>query len=153
MAEFVQCMARGVAPGGTLFLVAHRPLDPCTGAPTGAANQLQVSVDKAVAALEPGVWELMVAEERVRASVAPGGSGGRGALRMRPSYVNFRPRPRGINCLKSLCSCSRSTGCITYPESRISRVSSHFPAASSGEASYPIRLLACHSVQKDRLDR
>ena len=47
---------------------------------------------------------------------------------------------------------ARSTGYITYAEPRISRVTSHFPAASSGEASHPIRLLACRSVQKDRLD-
>jgi hypothetical protein len=59
-------MARGVAPGGTLFLLGHRPIDPGTGAPTAAANQVQVSVEDAVAALDPEAWELVIAEERPR---------------------------------------------------------------------------------------
>ena len=42
----VQRLATGVAPGGTLFLVGHRPIDPATGAETAAAGQLQVSVDR-----------------------------------------------------------------------------------------------------------
>jgi hypothetical protein len=31
-------MATGVARGGTLFLVGHRPIDPATGAATAAAR-------------------------------------------------------------------------------------------------------------------
>lgn len=65
-------MSRGVAPGGTLFLVGHRPIDPGTGAATAAANQVQVSVEDAVAALDPDVWELVVAEERPRAVAGTG---------------------------------------------------------------------------------
>lgn len=62
----VRRMAAGVAPGGTLFLVGHRPIDPATGATTAAANQVQVSVEAAIAVLTPGDWELVVAEERPR---------------------------------------------------------------------------------------
>jgi hypothetical protein len=65
-------MANGVAPGGTLFLVGHRPIDPNTGAATAAANQTQVSVDAAKAALDSKVWELVVAEERPRAVAGSG---------------------------------------------------------------------------------
>jgi 2-polyprenyl-3-methyl-5-hydroxy-6-metoxy-1,4-benzoquinol methylase len=64
--EMVRRLAAGVAPGGTLFLVGHRPIDPATGAATAAADQVQVSVDTASAALDPGHWELIVAEERPR---------------------------------------------------------------------------------------
>lgn len=64
--EMVHRMADGVAPGGTLFMVGHRPIDPATGAKTAAAGQVQVSVESAVAALEPSRWELVVAEERPR---------------------------------------------------------------------------------------
>ena len=42
--EMVARMATGVARGGTLFLVGHRPIDPATGAATAAAGQVQVSV-------------------------------------------------------------------------------------------------------------
>jgi SAM-dependent methyltransferase len=64
--EMVQRMAAGVARGGTLFMVGHRPIDPATGAATAAAGQVQVSVEAAVAALDPDRWELVVAGERPR---------------------------------------------------------------------------------------
>ncbi|HEY6726345.1 MAG TPA: class I SAM-dependent methyltransferase [Polyangiaceae bacterium] len=70
--EMVARMASGVAPGGTLLLVGHRPIDPATGAATAAANQVQVSVEAARAALDPRLWELMVAEERPRAVAGTG---------------------------------------------------------------------------------
>jgi 2-polyprenyl-3-methyl-5-hydroxy-6-metoxy-1,4-benzoquinol methylase len=69
--EMVQRLASGVAPGGTLFLVGHRPIDPTTGADTAAARQVQVSVEAALAALDPDSWELVVAEDRRR----PAGDG------------------------------------------------------------------------------
>jgi SAM-dependent methyltransferase len=65
--EMVRRLASGVAPGGTLFMVGHRPIDPSTGAPTAAAGQTQVSVEDALAALEPPEWQWLVAEERPRA--------------------------------------------------------------------------------------
>ncbi|HEY4015856.1 MAG TPA: class I SAM-dependent methyltransferase [Polyangiaceae bacterium] len=68
----VRRMANGVASRGTLFLVGHRPIDPSTGAATAAANQVQVSVEGAVAALDSKVWEWVVAEERPRAVAGTG---------------------------------------------------------------------------------
>ena len=70
--ELVRRLATGVAPGGTLFLLGHRPVDPATGAPTPAAGQVQVSVDEAVEALDPQSWDVVVAEERPRAAVGSG---------------------------------------------------------------------------------
>jgi SAM-dependent methyltransferase len=64
--EMVQRLASGVAPGGTLLMVGHRPLDPATGNPTAAASQQQVSVEGAVAALDAHDWQILVAEERPR---------------------------------------------------------------------------------------
>lgn len=54
-AEAMSRMASGVAPGGTLLLVGHQPIDPATGAATAAAGQLQVSVDAALAAPAHGL--------------------------------------------------------------------------------------------------
>jgi len=68
----VRRMASGVAPGGTLLMVGHRPIDPATGKPTAAASQVQVSVENAVAALDPSGWEIVVAEERPRAVAGTG---------------------------------------------------------------------------------
>jgi 2-polyprenyl-3-methyl-5-hydroxy-6-metoxy-1,4-benzoquinol methylase len=70
--DMVRRMANSVAPGGTLFLVGHRPFDPNTGAATAAASQVQVSVEGAVAALDSNAWELVVAEERSRAVAGTG---------------------------------------------------------------------------------
>lgn len=70
--ELVTRLGGGVAPGGTLFLVGHRPVDPATGAPTPAAGQVQVSVDAAVEALDPRRWQIVVAEERPRAAATTG---------------------------------------------------------------------------------
>jgi 2-polyprenyl-3-methyl-5-hydroxy-6-metoxy-1,4-benzoquinol methylase len=70
--EAIARMANGVAPGGTLLLVGHQPIDPNTGAPTAAANQVQVSVEAATRALDSRVWELVVAETRPRAVAGTG---------------------------------------------------------------------------------
>lgn len=70
--EMVQGMALGVAPGGTLLMVGHRPIDPTTGAATAAAGQVQVSVEEARAALDPDAWELVVAEDRPRTQAGTG---------------------------------------------------------------------------------
>jgi 2-polyprenyl-3-methyl-5-hydroxy-6-metoxy-1,4-benzoquinol methylase len=70
--EMVRRMASGVAPGGTLFMVGHRPIDPATGKPTAAASQVQISVESAIAALDPSDWQFVVAEERPRAVVGTG---------------------------------------------------------------------------------
>lgn len=66
VAEMVQRLAGGVAPGGTLFLVGHLPVDPETGQPTPASGQRQVRVADAVDALDSGDWRILVAEERRR---------------------------------------------------------------------------------------
>ncbi len=68
----VQRLATGVAPGGTLFMVGHRPIDPTTGAKTAAAGQLQVSVDAATAALDLDRWIFLVAEDRPRPMAGTG---------------------------------------------------------------------------------
>jgi SAM-dependent methyltransferase len=68
----VRRMATGVARGGHLFLVGHRPIDPATGAATPAAGQVQVSLEAALPALDPDRWEVVVAEERPRATTGTG---------------------------------------------------------------------------------
>lgn len=70
--EMVRRMASAVAIGGTLFMVGHRPIDPATGAATAAAGQVQVSVESAIAALDPRQWESIVAEERPRSIAGTG---------------------------------------------------------------------------------
>ena len=72
VAELVRRLAAGVAPGGTLLLAGHRPVDPATGKATAAAGQTQVSVEVAVAVLDPRDGEILVAEERPRAAAGTG---------------------------------------------------------------------------------
>ena len=70
--DMVARLATGVAAGGTLLLVGHRPVDPATGAPTPAAGQVQVSVDEALEALDSPDWHIVVAEDRPRAALGTG---------------------------------------------------------------------------------
>ncbi len=70
--QMVRRMGSGVAPGGTLLLVGHRPVDPETGAATIAAGQVQVSVETATAALDHDSWGIDVAEDRARAEAGTG---------------------------------------------------------------------------------
>lgn len=76
VADSVEAMVRrlagAVAPGGTLLLVGHRPVDPATGAPTPAAGQTQVSVEEALVVLAEDSWEVLVAEERPREQAGSG---------------------------------------------------------------------------------
>jgi SAM-dependent methyltransferase len=70
--EMVRRMAGSVAPGGTLLLVGHRPVDPATGDETAAAGQVQVPVEGALGALDPARWRIVAAEERRRAVAGTG---------------------------------------------------------------------------------
>ena len=70
--EMVNRLAAGVAPGGTLFMVGHLPVDPATGDPTPAAGQVQVTVEEAVEALDARDWQITLAEERRRAEAGAG---------------------------------------------------------------------------------
>ncbi len=70
--EMIRRIASGVAPGGTLLMVGHRPVDPATGAATAAAGQVQVSIEAATRALDPRAWEVIVAEDRPRAAAGSG---------------------------------------------------------------------------------
>jgi SAM-dependent methyltransferase len=70
--EMVRRLGAAVAPGGTLLMVGHRPVDPVSGAATPAAGQVQVSVDAALEALNDRDWRIEVAEERPRAAAGTG---------------------------------------------------------------------------------
>ncbi|HEY4348314.1 MAG TPA: class I SAM-dependent methyltransferase [Gaiellaceae bacterium] len=72
MQEMVSRLGAGVAPGGTLLAVGHRPIDPASGAPTPAAGQQQVSVQSAVAALDTDQWHVVVADDRPRPAAGSG---------------------------------------------------------------------------------
>ena len=89
--EMVRRLGAGVAPGGSLLLVGHRPVDPETGAATPAAGQVQVSVDDAVQALDADEWRVVVAEERPRAAAGTGVDAVVQAVRRDPSGAAGNP--------------------------------------------------------------
>jgi 2-polyprenyl-3-methyl-5-hydroxy-6-metoxy-1,4-benzoquinol methylase len=70
--DMVRRLAGGVAAGGSLFLVGHRPIDPVTGQATAAAGQVQISIEGTLAALAADAWEIVVADERPRAAAGSG---------------------------------------------------------------------------------
>jgi hypothetical protein len=59
-------VARPQLRGPSTMMAMPEAVDPTTGAATAAAGQVQVSVESAVAALDPRRWELIVAQERPR---------------------------------------------------------------------------------------
>jgi len=72
--DMVARLASGLAPGGTLLLVGHLPIDPLTGAQTPAADQVQVqvTVEDAVAVLDASRWVVSIGENRARAVAGSG---------------------------------------------------------------------------------
>jgi SAM-dependent methyltransferase len=64
MADFFGLLARAVAPAGTLLLVGHDPTDPHALAHGGDA--VAWTADEVAALLDPGHWEVQVAETVVR---------------------------------------------------------------------------------------
>lgn len=70
--ELVRRLGAGVAPGGTLFMLGHQPVDPATGRPSPAVGQVQVTAAGAREALEGPDWDVVVAEERPRAIAGTG---------------------------------------------------------------------------------
>ncbi len=64
-------LADAVAPGGTLLVVDHHASDP-DGA-TSDAPEIHLTAEEAAAHLDPGRWEIIVAEARTRSAVRAGG--------------------------------------------------------------------------------
>ena len=66
-------MARAVAPGGTLLVVAHHASDLRTTIGRPDLPELFFDPEEVVAALEPGAWDVPVAEARPRPATDPDG--------------------------------------------------------------------------------
>lgn len=72
-------------------------MNPATGAPTLAAGQVQISVEEAVAALDPAHWEVAVAEERPRRMAGTGVDAVVRATAWRGASTTTASVQRGIN--------------------------------------------------------
>lgn len=66
-------MARAVAPGGTLLVVAHHASDLATTIGRPDLPELFFAPEDVVAALDPAAWDVPVAEARPRTATDPGG--------------------------------------------------------------------------------
>ncbi len=66
-------MARAVAPGGTLLVVAHHASDLRTTIGRPDLPELFFDPEEVVAALDPGAWDVPVAEARPRPATDPDG--------------------------------------------------------------------------------
>ena len=66
-------MARATAPGGTLLVVAHHASDLATTIGRPDVPELFFEPEDVVAVLEPGAWDVPVAEARPRQVVDPDG--------------------------------------------------------------------------------
>jgi SAM-dependent methyltransferase len=64
--QVVTALAAAVAPGGTLLLVNHDPSELADGAPRHARPDYFASAEELAGLLDPGEWEVLVAERRPR---------------------------------------------------------------------------------------
>jgi SAM-dependent methyltransferase len=80
-------LAAAVAPGGTLLVVGHDPSDRSTG--HSDTPGVHFTAQEAAALLDPGRWEVAVAETRTRNAT---GHGGR-EVTLRDSVLRARRRP------------------------------------------------------------
>nr|WP_283137043.1 class I SAM-dependent methyltransferase [Rhizohabitans arisaemae] len=66
-------LAAAVAPGGTLLVVGHHPSDPHAGGAHGPAPETCFTAEEVAAGLDPGRWDVAVAEARTRSVLGPHG--------------------------------------------------------------------------------
>ncbi|MEU8300445.1 FAD-dependent oxidoreductase [Micromonospora sp. NPDC048909] len=71
--ELFARLAAAVAPGGTLLIVGHHPLDLRTTAHRMHLPEMMYTGEELAAALDPGAWEVRAAEARPRAAKDPDG--------------------------------------------------------------------------------
>ncbi|SNR68847.1 Methyltransferase domain-containing protein [Haloechinothrix alba] len=65
-------LAASVVPGGTLLIVGHHPSDPAT-ASHAATPDVHFTAEEIAADLEPGRWDIVVAETRTRSATGHDG--------------------------------------------------------------------------------
>lgn len=87
-AEGFARMAGAVAPGGTLLVVAHHASDLRTTVGRPDLPELFFEPEDVVAALEPGAWDVLVAEVRPRRATDPEGR----EITIRDTVVRARRR-------------------------------------------------------------
>ena len=66
-------LAAAVAPGGTLLIVGHHPSDLETTIPRPPMPDLFATAEEIADSLDPGQWEVLVAEARPRLASDPEG--------------------------------------------------------------------------------
>ncbi|GAA1310866.1 class I SAM-dependent methyltransferase [Pseudonocardia xinjiangensis] len=66
-------LAVAVAPGGVLLIVAHHPSDLATTMPRPQEPDLFFTAEELAASLDPGQWDVLVAEARPRLATDPEG--------------------------------------------------------------------------------
>ncbi|MFD2093470.1 FAD-dependent oxidoreductase [Blastococcus deserti] len=72
--ELFARLATAVAPGGTLLLVGHHPKDLESGASRPHQPDMFFTAEEVAASLEPGEWDVLVAEARPRPAHAHEGN-------------------------------------------------------------------------------
>ncbi|MFE3452586.1 class I SAM-dependent methyltransferase [Nonomuraea sp. NPDC059194] len=66
-------LAAAVAPGGTLLIVGHHPSAPQPAVSHASAPRVHFTAEEIAASLDPGRWEIVVAETRTRSATAHDG--------------------------------------------------------------------------------
>lgn len=86
---FFRRLAAAVAPGGTLLVVGHHPSDLETTVGRPPLPELFFTAEEVAACLDPGRWDVLVAEARPRPATDPDGN----EATVHDSVLRARRRP------------------------------------------------------------
>ncbi|HXA59933.1 MAG TPA: class I SAM-dependent methyltransferase [Streptosporangiaceae bacterium] len=82
-------LAASVAPGGTLLIVGHHPSDLQTTVPRPPMPDLFFTAEQVAESLDPGQWEVLVADARPRPATDPEGQ----AITIHDTVLRARRHP------------------------------------------------------------
>jgi SAM-dependent methyltransferase len=82
-------LAASVAPGGTLLIVGHHPSDMQTTMPRPPMPELFFTAEEVAGSLDPGQWDVLVAEARPRPATDPEGQ----EVTIHDAVLRARKRP------------------------------------------------------------
>jgi SAM-dependent methyltransferase len=82
-------LAAAVAPGGTLLIVGHHPSDTQTTVPRPPMPELFYTAEETAGSLDPGRWDVLVADARPRLATDPDGQ----EVTIHDAVLRARKRP------------------------------------------------------------
>ncbi|MCM2580629.1 class I SAM-dependent methyltransferase [Streptomyces meridianus] len=112
-ADLIRSLAEAVAPGGSLVVVGHHPPAPGNTDPHTGAPEAHITAEEVVTCLDPGLWDVTVAEARARP--VKGHDGHEAALHDTVVSARRRHARQGHDTAAERWSPAAGDACSAYP--------------------------------------